>query len=113
VSRYSSFYVVNNLIPIILSTCLGFFVFLLDGDDMEKRLSACPNPSCNSSCKSLKADASCKTKHSCLSQHRGLIAHLVCTCSSAGDVVPGADGAAVRHQHEPAQQQVRCVVSTF
>jgi hypothetical protein len=39
VVRYSSFYVVNNLVPIILSTCLGFFVFLLDGDDMEKRLS--------------------------------------------------------------------------
>jgi hypothetical protein len=38
VVRYSSFYVVNNLVPIILSTCLGFFVFLLDGDDMEKRL---------------------------------------------------------------------------
>ena len=41
VGRYSSFYVVNNLVPIVLSTCLGFFVFLLDGDDMEKRLSEC------------------------------------------------------------------------
>lgn len=40
VARYSSFFVVNNVIPIVLSTCLGFFVFLLDGDDMEKRLSA-------------------------------------------------------------------------
>lgn len=44
VGRYSSFYVVNNLVPIILSTCLGFFVFLLDGDDMEKRLSEYPAP---------------------------------------------------------------------
>ena len=45
--RYSSFYVVNNLVPIVLSTCLGFFVFLLDGDDMEKRLSECPAPQPN------------------------------------------------------------------
>jgi hypothetical protein len=38
VSRYSSFFVVNNLVPIILSTALGFFVFLLDVEEMEKRL---------------------------------------------------------------------------
>lgn len=36
VSRYSSFFVVNNLVPIILSTALGFFVFLLDVDEMVR-----------------------------------------------------------------------------
>lgn len=38
VERYSSYFIVNSLVPIILTTALGFFVFLLDGDDMEKRL---------------------------------------------------------------------------
>lgn len=38
VSRYYSFFIVNMVAPIILTTMLGFFVFLLAVDDMEKRL---------------------------------------------------------------------------
>jgi hypothetical protein len=38
VSRYYSFFIVNMVAPIILTTMLGFFVFLLSVDDMEKRL---------------------------------------------------------------------------
>jgi len=35
---------VNTLVPIILSTFLGFTVFLIGTDDIEKRLSAAPAP---------------------------------------------------------------------
>jgi hypothetical protein len=38
VSRYYSFFIVNMVAPIILTTMLGFFVFLLGVEDMEKRL---------------------------------------------------------------------------
>lgn len=45
VSRFSSFYIVNNLVPIVLSTSLGFFVFLLDVDEMVRdflTMAVCP-----------------------------------------------------------------------
>jgi hypothetical protein len=40
VSRYYSFFIVNMVAPIILTTMLGFFVFLLSVEEMEKRLGA-------------------------------------------------------------------------